>query len=206
MLEYFMKKIHNRDENRNVFGFSLVELVVAMGILMLIMPSTVGIMKAATTYKEKSLQNNRNVVHSSAFNTIFRGDIENAVAIKIVPKSESGIPDGDYIKLKIVKRSSTGTTSYICKDWRKGAGEDGLLKSAKSSTSISKPSSTVWNTSTWSDIFDGSPTRAGSSGTIFNYENGVVKYNIELGKDGMVDDYKGIIAPKIAPMSSSPCW
>lgn len=199
MLKYFINKIHNKKQSSNILGFSLVELVVAMSILMIIMPATVGIMKAATSYKNQALQSNQNLVHSSAFNTVFRGDIENAVGINIV--------DNNHIKLKIAKKSSGSEPVYVCKDWVKNT--DGLLKSKVSSppVKIVKPSSstTEWKNN-WSNIFDGSITKAGKSGKIFVYENGSVTYDIKLGDKNMVTDYTGTITPNSTPVSSAPCW
>lgn len=193
-----MNKIHNKKQNSNILGFSLVELVVAMSILMIIMPATVGIMKAATSYKNQALQSNQNLVHSSAFNTVFRGDIENAVGVKI--------ESNDHIKLKIAKKSSGSIPVYVCKDWRKGAGVNGLLKSRTSASAIANPTSSVWATTVWMDIFDGSVTKAGKSGKIFVYENGSVTYDIRLGDKGMVSDYTGTITPNSTSVSSAPCW
>lgn len=193
-----MNKIHDKKQNSNILGFSLVELVVAMSILVIIMPATVGIMKAATSYKNQALQSNQNLVHSSGFNTVFRGDIENSVGIKI--------ENDNHIKLKIAKKSGDGSISYICKDWRKGAGVNGLLKSRTSASAIANPTSSVWATTDWVDIFDGAVTKAGKSGKIFVYENGSVTYDIRLGDKGIVSDYTGTISPNSVPVPSAPCW
>lgn len=192
MFKYLTNSVNKlRSRGSDSFGFSLVELIVAMSILMIIMPSTVGIAKAATSYKNQAVQSNTNLVNSSAFNTLFRGDIENSVAIDLVSNSQ--------IKLKIMKQSTSGSVSYVCKDW---AVQGGILKSKKSDGAVSI---STFN-SDWSDIFYGAEVKAGESGKIFAYENGSVTYDIKLGKDKMINNYTATITPRAAPVSASPCW
>ena len=192
-----IKDLRNRQNfQSNNFGFSLVELVVAMSILTLIMPATVGIMKAATQYKDVALENNRNIINSSSFDKIFRIDIEKASAIKVQSSNH----------IKIFKKDKDG---FVCKDWRI---QSNVLKSKRSSTSIpdelpTTPSSDVNKWENWTNIFNDTPIKAGTSNKAFVYENGYVKYDLTIGKDKTANNYSGKVSPKaIASSAKNICW
>lgn len=201
MFKYLRNSIINlrNRQSHNGFGFSLVELVVAMGILMIIMPATVGIMKAATEYKEAALQHNSNLVHSSGFNAVFRGDVENAVAIKL--------ESNNHIKLKVAKQNNSNNVSFVCKDWRI---QDNILKSKTSSEKIpvdlnGLSTSSIYHWSNWSNILDDAPVKSGKSGKIFTYDENKVTYDIALGNEESMTNYTATIVPNSAASTSSPC-
>lgn len=187
--------MNKREKSSN--GFSLVELIVAMTVLMIIIPSIVGIAHSASAVKTGILQSNKNLVNSSAFDQILRSDIENASEIVITENSN---------RLRLRKNDNT------CKDWRLDSATNELRYVSKSNVSItaSVPTSSNWNTYWYKISTDESPNqvvKTGKSGNTFVYENGVVTYDIGFGTDEKIEYFKGSIQQKaISQPSSLECW
>lgn len=178
-----MKKIKNA-QDINKQGFSLVELVIAMGILGIFMPVVVGMMNSAITTRESAETITGNVMNSSAIVQLFNRDFEQATAMTIV--------DENHVKM----RTQDGT----CIDWKI---KDNALLTAKSNTAIAEDDTTTWTT-----IYDkvNTPKDLGETGETFVQNDNTLVYDIILGDDKSTNTVAGEITPIVTSTSPGQCW
>lgn len=186
MMTQQMKKVKKlkRMKKINKQGFSLVELVIAMGILGIFMPVVVGMMNSAITTRESAETITGNVMNSSAIVQLFNRDFEQATAMTIV--------DENHIKM----RTQDGT----CIDWKI---EDNALLTAKSNTAITEDDTTTWTT-----IYDkvNTPKNFGEDGEAFAQDDNTFIYDIILGDDKSTNTVAGEITPIVTSTSPGQCW
>lgn len=205
MIKYISQSLKNKQKNSN--GFSLIELVVAVAVLMLITPTIAGVMQNATKYSDDLEQTSKNTIISSAFESVFRDDIQNATAVD----APSGNNNTTKALIRIAKKDGT------CKVWALGSqttvnGKTNAFVLKSKTMASGLPSSTPiasaeW--ANWSDMFNGSSgieIKPGPSGKMFKYENGRVTYDLTVGKKDRTTNYSSTITPQVAPSAVNNCW
>ena len=80
---YFAKLKQSHSTKNNSAGFSLVEMVVALGVLMVFTPVIVGMMQVSLDGRKSASVASANLMNSRNIETMLTEDLTNANAVKI---------------------------------------------------------------------------------------------------------------------------
>lgn len=201
-----INKIYKKNfENKNN-GFSLIELVVAMGILMIFMPTVIGLMHSSIIARDSAKTNNMNNMNTSTINLMLKKDIESSVAV-------STTNNGKTLRMATKEGATAGDGDGVtCREWRVD-GNGNLVRG----NSISKlPTATgtqdTYKT-TWTTVYDKVFERD-SETPVFEYNDKTMKYEMKLGdKDngvvirGLAKSEQAVEAPRNATYGTKGiCW
>lgn len=185
---YFAKLKQSHSTKNNSAGFSLVEMVVALGVLMVFTPVIVGMMEVSLDGRKSASVASANLMNARNIETMLTEDLTNANAMTIEN-------DGTLLKLKL--------SSGVCKDWKL----DGTtLKHTENNTGPVEASAE------WIPVYDKvqeAPTDD-TDDTDEAFSDGLnngVTYKFKLGEDGVSTNVMSKnVVPTVAATSQGNCW
>jgi len=181
-LSHHLKKNKN---NINDSGFTLIEMVVAIGILMIFMPTVVGLMDIALSSSKSAEVSASNIMNSTRIKNEMNKDIKNANAISLDSS-------GTHLKMKLNDGS--------CKDW--------MLQGSnlEYSSNPNGPVKSKEDGGNWAVAYDKvENSLSGNLPFVYNQDNSV-EYNFTLGNDLNKNDISGSVTPVVVATSPGNCW
>lgn len=177
----------------NVEGFSLVEMVVAMGILSIFIPIMVSMMVTATTARNVAIQTSKNSSSSSAISSVLENDIKRSGTFQSYPSSG---------KINTIYMAQADGK---CVAWRI---ENGNIQRAEvDGTKL---------TSIWKISWDKAPVysdKANGVGTegVFTWvdgtrDKGKLQYKIQLGDKKAASIIESVVLPEVTGNGKGYCW
>lgn len=183
--------LKNLFKKKKESGFSLVEMVVAMGIFAIFTPVIVGLMNSAILARNTADVATKNIMNASTINVLLTRDIESSGAIKV--------ESPEHIKMR--------TIDNVCKEWKI---ENGSLMTTKIDEESIDPATGINATDqNWEVVYEKVKSGTNEEDNTLNafvYENGTLNYNLILGDDSREDKMNGSITPDVAATSPGNCW
>lgn len=182
---YFAKLKQSYSTQSNSAGFSLLEMVIAMGVLMTFTPVIVGMMEVSLDGRKSASVASANLMNSRNIETMLTEDLTNANAVKIEN-------DGTLLKMKL--------SNGVCKDWKL----DGTT--LKHTENKAGP---VATDAEWIPVHD--KVQEVSTATTDNAfslgANNGLTYKFKLGEDGVNTNVMSKnVVPTVAATSQGNCW
>lgn len=183
--------LKNLFKKKKESGFSLVEMVVAMGIFAIFTPVIVGLMNSAILARNTADVATKNIMNASTINILLTRDIESSGAIKV--------ESPEHIKMR--------TIDNVCKEWKVQDGS--LIRIEKDAEELSSNDEIAGTDPGWTEVYEKVKSGTNEEDNTLNafvYENGTLNYNLILGDDSREDKMNGSITPDVAATSPGNCW
>ena len=179
----------------NVEGFSLVEMVVAMGILSIFIPIMVSMMVTATTARNVAIQTSKNSSSSFAISSVLENDIKRTGTFKSEPNSG---------KINTIYMSQADGK---CVAWRI---ENGNIQRAEvDGTKLTRTwdlDSNWKNAPVYSDKANGVGTEGVFTWVDGTRDKGKLQYKIQLGDKKAASIIENVVLPEVTGNGKGYCW
>lgn len=177
-------------------GFSLVEMVVAMGILSIFLPFMISMMANATTASNVAMTSSQNSVSASSISKVLENDIKRSGTFR----SYYNTTNGNVHTIRMARADGK------CVAWKIDSGNAQRIETDATKLTSTWPN-IDWNKST---IYSDKANTVGNE-AVFTWvdgttDQGKLQYKIQLGDKNAATIIEGIVEPEVISNGRGYCW